>query len=79
MVAQKLTDHLQHHISQEELVGWAESAMMEADFAEGDFETLREIVSRLGLADVRAFGMSWEDCEEFLARLGYRVNVMVSL
>lgn len=77
-VAQKLIDYLQHRITLTELVDWAELAMMEAEFEERDFETLRDIVSRLGLADVRAFGMTWEDCEDFLSRLGYRVSVMVS-
>jgi hypothetical protein len=49
-------------------VDWAESTMMEADFDERDYEILRDIVSRLGLADVKAFGMTWEDCEGFLAQ-----------
>jgi len=77
-VAQKLIDYLHHRITLTELVDWAESAMMEADFDARDFETLRDIVSRLGLADVKAFGMTWEDCEDFLSRLGYRVSVKVS-
>jgi hypothetical protein len=51
--------------------------MMEADFEERDFEALRDIVSRVGLADVRAFGLTWEDCEDFLSRLGYRVSIAV--
>ena len=76
-VAQKLIDYLDHRITLAELVSWAELAMMEADFDARDFETLRDIVSRLGLADVRAFGMTWEDCEDFLSRLGYRVNITV--
>ncbi len=78
MVAQKLIDYLNHGITLTELVDWAESAMMEADFEEQDFEIVREIISRVGLADVRAFGMTWEDCEDFLSRLGYRVRVQVS-
>lgn len=77
-VARKLIDYLHHRITLAELVDWAEWAMMEADFDERDFETLRDIVSRLGLADVKAFGMTWDDCEDFLSRLGYRVSVMVS-
>lgn len=52
--------------------------MMEADFNTRDFETLRDIVSRLGLADVKAFGMTWDDCEGFLARLGQRISGKVS-
>jgi len=76
-VAQKLIDYLDHRIALTELVDWAESAMMEADFEEQDLEILRDIVSRLGLADVRAFGMTWEDYEDFLSRLGYRVSITV--
>jgi hypothetical protein len=77
-VAQKLIDYLCHRITLEELVDWAESTMMEADFDERDFETLRDIVSRLGLADVKAFGMTWENCEDFLSQLGYQVQVVIS-
>jgi len=77
-VAQKLIDYLYHRITLAELVDWAESAMMEADFEEKDFEIVRDIVSRVGLGDVKAFGMTWEDCEDFLSRLGYRLSVKVS-
>jgi len=77
-VAQKLIDYLYHQITLRELVDWAESAMMEADFEEKNLEMVRDIVSRIGLADVRAFGISWEDCEDFLSRLGYRVSIKVT-
>jgi len=78
IVAQKLIDYLYHRIALTDLVDWAETAMMEADFEEQDFEILRDIVSRLGLADVKTFGISLEDCEGFLSRLGYRVSITVS-
>ncbi|MEA3414750.1 MAG: hypothetical protein U9R02_01090 [Thermodesulfobacteriota bacterium] len=77
-IGQKLIDYLYHRITLAELVDWAESAMMEADFEEKDFELLRDIVSRMGLGDVKAFGMTWEDCEDFLSRLGYRLSIKVS-
>ena len=38
---------------------------------------LRSVVSRLGLADVRAFGLTWEDCEQLLGELGYAARVDV--
>ena len=76
--AEKLIDYLQHKIAVAELVDWAESAMMEGEFEEEHFDVLRDVISRLGLADVRAFGLTWEDCEDFLARLGYKVNVTVA-
>ena len=76
-VAGKLTDYLSHRLTLAELVEWAEQAIMEEEFDETNLDTLRDIVSRLGLADVRAFGLTWEDCESFLSRLGYRVQVEV--
>ncbi|MDO8446804.1 MAG: hypothetical protein Q7T53_12040 [Deltaproteobacteria bacterium] len=78
MVADQLIRYLHHEITLDKLVDWAESAMMEFDFEDQDFGLLRDIVSRIGLADVREFGMTWEDCEGFLSRLGYRIEVTVS-
>ncbi len=78
IVANKLIGYLHHEGTLDELVDWAESAMMEFDFEDQDFGLLRDIVSRIGLADVREFGMTWEDCEGFLSRLGYRIEVTVS-
>jgi len=77
-VAEQLDAYLHHRLSLDALVEWAEQAMMEGTFDDPDFETLRDIISRLGLADVRAFGLSWEDCETFLSRLGYQVHLQVS-
>jgi hypothetical protein len=78
IVANKITDYLHGKISQAELVDWAERAMMEAGFQEPDVDLLTDIVGRLGLADVAEFGLRWQDCEEFLRRLGYRAKVIVS-
>jgi hypothetical protein len=77
-VANKLTDYLQHRLTLQELVNWAEQAMMEEEFEEEYFDLLRDIISRLGLADVERFSLTWEDCEDYLLRLGYQVKVEVS-
>lgn len=77
-VVGKLKDYLHHRISLAELVGWAEDAMREEEFEEPHFEELRDVVSRLGVADVRAFGLTWEDCEGMLNRLGCRVNIEIT-
>jgi hypothetical protein len=77
-VADKITDYLHGELSQAELVDWAERAMMDAEFNEADTEVLSDIIGRLGLADVAEFGLRWQDCEEFLRRLGYRAKVIVS-
>jgi hypothetical protein len=78
-VAEKLSDYLHHRLTLEELIEWAEQSMMEEEFDENELETVRDIVSRLGLADVCAFGLTWEDCEAFLTRLGYQVRVEIFL
>ena len=75
--AQKLSAYLHHEISLAQLVDWAETALLDGEFADQDAEALRFVISRLGLADVRAFGLTWEDCENLLDRLGYRTRVEV--
>ncbi|MCL6557812.1 MAG: hypothetical protein K6U74_03235 [Firmicutes bacterium] len=77
-VAHKIIDYLHHRITLSELVNWAEMSMMEAEFEEKDYDILRDVVGCLGLADVKAFGITWEDIENFLRRLGYRVNLKVT-
>lgn len=78
ILAAQLRDYLQHRLSRAALVDWAEHAMMDEPFDERDHDTIRDIVARLGLADVRDFGLTWEDCDGFLARLGYRARVEVT-
>ena len=76
-VADKLAAYLRHDVSLAELVAWAESAMMEGEFEREHFTEIRDVIARLGVADVRAFGLTWEDCEQILKQLGYaaRVNI----
>jgi hypothetical protein len=74
-VANKIAAYLRHDISLAELVNWAEEAMMEGEFEEQDMAAVSGVVSRLGVADVRAFGLAWEDCEQLLRQLGYTARV----
>ncbi len=76
-VASKIAAYLHHEISLAQLVDWAENAIMEGEFAEPDMSALRAVVSRLGVADVRAFGLTWEDCEQLLRQLGYAARIDV--
>lgn len=71
-VAEKLGDYLHGELALRELVDWSENSI-----AEGEFESprLMEIVARLGLADVRAFGLAWEDFQEILHALGFSAKV----
>ncbi len=63
-VAKQLAAYLHHEITLAQLVDWAECAMMEGEFAEQGMTALRAVVPRLGVADLRAFGLTWEDCEQ---------------
>ncbi len=76
-VAAKLKSYLHHRIKLEDLVEWAVEAMLVEEFEEVNFVAVRHVIARLGVADVRAFGLSWEDCEELMAHLGYRAKVEV--
>ena len=76
-VADRIADYLHHRITQAQLVDWAENAMMDAEFDEGDTAVVSAVVARLGVADVRAFGLTWADCEELLARLGFAARVEI--
>jgi hypothetical protein len=74
-VAEKIAAYLHHGITLVDLVDWAENALMEGEFDEGDMDALRAVIARLGVADVRAFGLTWEDCEQVLGQLGYSARV----
>ena len=76
-VADKIAAYLHHGITVEQLVDWAENALMDGEFAEQDAATLAAVVGRLGVADVRAFGLTWEDCEQLLRRLGFSTRIEI--
>lgn len=76
-VAEKLALHLRHELPLNSLVAWAESAMRDGEFDPAYLPTIRDVVARIGVADVRAFGLTWEDCEQLLAQLGYTAQVSI--
>jgi hypothetical protein len=72
--AEKLADYLQQRISLASLVDWSEQQVMEGEF---ESTTVRDVVSRLGVSDVRAFGLTWDDCQQLLGQLGYSARVEI--
>jgi hypothetical protein len=74
-VAEKLAAFLHHELSLAELVDWAEDAVFEGDVAEESTEELMNVLTRLGVADVREFGLTWEEVESLLRDLGYEAHV----
>ena len=78
--AGKIAAYLHHEITLAELVDWSEVSLMEGGFEEADAAAIAKVIARLGIADVRAFGLTWEDCEELLIQLGFvpRVEVVAA-
>jgi len=74
-LADMLIKYINRKIDLKTLVYWAEEMIKEADLESGNFELIREILARIGLADVREFGLTWDDCYDYLHRLGYDVKV----
>ncbi len=75
LVSEKLLAYLNRSLTLSELVDWAEDMMMVGEFDEQHIETLIASLARLGVADVREFGLSWDDCYDLLKQLGYRAQV----
>lgn len=76
-VADQIAAYLHREITAAQLVDWAETALMEGEFVAGHEEKLSLVVARLGVGDVRTFGLTWEDCEEMLHALGFASRVEV--
>jgi hypothetical protein len=74
-LAERLMKYINREIDLPTLVSWAEDMIRDADFENGSFELIRSILAHIGLADVREFGLSWDDCYDYLHRLGYDVRV----
>ena len=76
-VAERIAAYLQHRITPAQLVDWAENALLEGEFDEQEAAAVAAVVARLGVSDVRAFGLTWADCEELLAKLGFSAHIEI--
>lgn len=84
MTHQKILEHLHaylnHQLTLNELVDWAETALIEPDFPENeDVDLLMDVLMYLGAADTRGFPLTWEVLSEFMSRLGGNVRVIVEV
>jgi len=59
------------------VVKYGENALLDGELAGRDAKILSSVIARLGVADVRAFGLAWDDCEELLHQLGFSPRVEV--
>ena len=74
-VADKLLSYIQGGITLIELVHWAESSLMDANFESGFEKEIAEVLGRIGLIDVNNFGLSWQDCDMLIHKLGYSFKI----
>jgi hypothetical protein len=74
--ADQIAAFLHHQMPLEQLVNWAERQIMDADF---ELPVVRDVVARLGMADVRAFGLTWDDCQRLLDSLGFAAHVEIAI
>ncbi len=77
-VAKKMLGYMKRKISLTELVDWAERAVMDGKFKSGEEKILRDVTGRLGVADVKTFGLSWEDCDSLMKKLGYKIRIQAT-
>ena len=77
VAAGAILSYLRHETSLTQLVDWAEDSLLEAQFSDEDMDVITQVLGRLGLADVRTFGLSWEECEELIHMLGYTLQVQM--
>jgi hypothetical protein len=75
IVADKLLAYLQHRITLADLVDWAEHSLIDSSYEDDKDHIIRNTLSQLGLADVKAFGLEWKDCEAMMGSLGFRLEV----
>lgn len=76
MVASKLLDYLNHRITLDALVDWAETALIDARFEpEADIPLLMDVLTYVGASDTPDFPLTWELLSGFLDRLGSPVRV----
>lgn len=75
IIANQLLGYLQHQLSVAVLVDWAEKTLIEGNYEDDSSHTMRNILAHLGLADVKAFGLEYQNCEETMQKLGYTLEV----
>ncbi|MFN8452351.1 MAG: hypothetical protein U0521_28060 [Anaerolineae bacterium] len=77
VVSEKLLAYLNHELSLDALVDWAENTFID-DVLEPDedIDLLNNILMYLAAADTSQFPLTWEICSDFLEKLGIHIRVV---
>ncbi|MEP7291154.1 MAG: hypothetical protein ABI835_05195 [Chloroflexota bacterium] len=77
VISEKLLAYLNHDLSLEALVNWAENTFIDDVLEpEQDVDLLNDILMVLAAADTAQFPLTWEICSDFLEKLGVHVRVV---
>lgn len=79
MVKQKILDYLLLRSSLDALIHWAEDSFMSADFEEKDATLISDVLSQIGVSNVRNFGIQWHEWKDLLLKLGYEMKIELQL
>ncbi len=81
VVVEKILAHLNHRMTETELVRWAEDALVMVAESDEDIpneETIMDVLAYLGAGDSPGFPLSWSVLSAFLARFGVKVQVITT-
>ncbi len=72
--AQKIAAYLANQVSRDELVKWADAALIEEDFPEGESPVVLRVLSDLSASRTPSFLSRVEDYQALLRELGFRLE-----
>lgn len=78
-ISQKILDHLNGKISQEDLVAWAENAFVELSESNIDVDNepaMLDVLGYIGAGDSPGFPLSWTVLSGFLGAMGTKIRVI---
>ena len=81
IVVEKILAHLNHQMTEQQLVRWAEDALVKVTESDADIpneDALIAVLAYLGAGDTPGFPLSWSVLSEFLAQFGVRVHVVTT-
>jgi len=77
VVSDQFLAYLNHEITLTALVDWAENTFIDDVLEpEPDGDLLNDILGYLAASDTAQFPLTWEQCAEFMDRLGTPVKVV---
>jgi hypothetical protein len=79
VAADTIIKYLNHEMTLEKLVDWAETSLIDTRFEpDADTEHLMNVLTYLAAGDTPDFPLTWEVLSEFLDKLGVSVRVMAA-